>query len=517
MPTNRLDARPDIVVVMTDQHRADVHARNGFPLDTMPFVDGLAADGVWFDRAYTTSPLCCPARTSLLTGRWPSAHRVTQNPAADAAVFGTDIFQAAKRAGYATALIGKNHTYITADNVDHFVNFMHTGSVIPSDDPVEAAFDGWLRGLRHRTAEGPAPFPAEVQNPYRIVSAALDWVSGVPAEVPMLVLVSFPEPHNPYQVPEPYFDLFPPDVLPPVRAGSEVLAELPFSWRYLRRIGEQAVDDYDGSIPRARSNYFGMLRLIDDQVRRLYEGLSDRHQQRERVVVMTADHGDYTGEYGLLRKGAEVPDILARIPMIIAGDSVQPPARPGPHQAHVSLADLMPTFCEALGIAIPPGVQGRSLWPLLTGAPYPTDEFRSVYIEQGMGGLPYDEHDPLPDPSPGLFRDGAGGAARFDELNAVTQSGRRRKIRAGRWSLQVDLQGNCRLYDLDADPGELVDLWDRTTAEVVDAKVWLLRELAVWQLRAEDPLPDVRRGYLQKREPHNWIRTGGTAGEPATQ
>src|SRR5690348_18493662 len=101
---------------MTDQHRADVHARNGFPLDTMPFVDGLAANGVWFDRAYTTSPLCCPARTSLLTGRWPSAHRVTQNPAASLAVYGTDLFQVAKRAGYATALIGKNHTYLTGSD-----------------------------------------------------------------------------------------------------------------------------------------------------------------------------------------------------------------------------------------------------------------------------------------------------------------------------------------------------------------------------------------------------------------
>ncbi|GAB3918329.1 sulfatase [Microlunatus endophyticus] len=500
MPTDR----PDIVIVMTDQHRADVHARNGFPLDTMPFVDALAAEGTWFDRAYTASPLCCPARTSLMTGRWPSAHRVTQNPAADQAVFGTDLFQAAKQAGYATALIGKNHTYLTADDVDVYVDFMHDGAVIPSADPVEAAFDGWLAGLRHRTAEDPTPYPLEAQNPYRIVQAALDWSRSLPDDVPMIMVVSFPEPHNPYQVPAPYFDLFPPESLPPVRAGAEALADRPFSWRYLRELGDQAVEDYEGIIPRARSNYFGMLRLIDDQVRRLHEGLADRHARRERVIALTADHGDYVGEYGLVRKGAEVPDVLARIPLVITGDAV----RSGPSEAHVSLADLMPTFCEAMGLALPVGVQGRSLWPLITGADYPEAEFRSAYVEQGMGGLPYDEHDRLPDPIPGLFRDGPGGAPRFDELNAVTQSGRRRKIRAGRWSLQIDLLGNCGLYDLDDDPDELIDLWDAPTAEVQDAKIDLLRELAVWQLRTEDSLPQTPRGYVQKLNPRNWLADG---------
>lgn len=500
--------RPDVVIVMTDQHRADVHARNGFPLDTMPFVDSLAAGGVWFDRAYTTSPLCCPARTSLLTGRWPSAHRVTQNPAVDQAVFGTDLFQAAKQAGYTTALFGKNHTYLSSDDVDAYVDFLHDGAVEPAADPVDASFDGWLAALRHRTAEAPTPFPIHVQNPFRIVSDALEWARSVPSDVPMCVVVSFPEPHNPYQVPAPYFDMFPPDSLPPVDADAGALAQHPFSWRYLHDLGAAAMEDYDAVVPRARSNYFGMLRLIDDQVRRLHDGLEARHADRERVIAITADHGDYVGEYGLVRKGAEIPDVLARIPMVLSGDAVVGDAeQPGhPLPEHVSIADLMPTLCEAMGVPIPAGVQGRSLWPVVTGAADNPEEFRSAYIEQGMGGLPYDEGDALPEPMPGLFRDGPGGAPRFDELNAVTQSGRRRKIRAGRWTLQVDVLGNCRLYDLDADPAELVDRWDDGTAESAAAALDLLRELAVWQMRAEDPLPVVPGGYRQKTDPRNWIR-----------
>ncbi|WP_082764178.1 sulfatase-like hydrolase/transferase [Frondihabitans sp. PAMC 28766] len=502
------DDRPDLVIVMTDQHRADVHARDGFPLDTMPFVDSLAAQGVWFDRAYTTSPLCSPARTSLLTGRWPSAHRVTQNPAADQAVFGTDLFQAARGAGYATALFGKNHTYLRAEDVDAYVDFMHDGAVEPPPDPVDASFDGWLAGLRHRTAEEPTPFPTETQNPSRIVAAALEWVRSMPSDVPLCVIVSFPEPHNPYQVPAPYFDMFPSESLPPLRSDT-IPRDKADTWRYLHDLGDAAVDDYDGILPRARSNYFGMLRLIDDQIRRLYDGLDDRHANRQRVIALTADHGDYVGEYGLVRKGAEVPDVLARIPFVVVGDAIRAsrPAEPSaPEPEHVSIADLMPTFCEAMGVPIPDGVQGRSLWSVITGLEASPAEFASAYVEQGMGGLPYEADDVLPDPMPGLFRDGPGGAPRFDELNAVTQGGRRRKIRAGRWTLQVDVLGVCHLYDLEADPAELVDRWDDGTDEAKGAARALLAALAVWQMRAEDPLPTTPGGYLLKRDPRNWVR-----------
>ncbi|MFC5835913.1 sulfatase-like hydrolase/transferase [Nonomuraea insulae] len=494
------NGRPDVIIVMTDQHRADVCAREGFPLDTTPFLDSLAREGTWFDKAYTTSPLCCPARTSLMTGRFASAHRVTQNPAAGRAVFDDDLFGVARAAGYATALIGKNHTYLRPENADFFSDYQHGGRAGGSKDPVEAEFESWLSGLRHRTAGEATDFPVEVQNPYRIVDETLSWVGSVPEDQPLLAVVSFPEPHNPYQVPEPYFSMFPPESLPPVHAGADTLEGLPFAWRYLRRLGESAYDDYAQAIDRARASYFGMLRLIDDQVRRLHDGLESRHASRERVIAMTADHGDYVGEYGLVRKGAEISDILARIPLLVNGDQVT--ARPDAHDAHVSLADLMPTLCEAIGWPLPPGVQGRSLWPLLTGQSYPAAEFGSVYVEQGFGGLPY-EQDDVPSPMPGLFTDGPGGAARFDELNAVTQGGRRRMVRSGDWTLHAGITGDFRLHDLRSDPLELVNRWADPSA--AEARTELLARLAVWQMRAEDPLPVVPGGYQGKRDPRNYL------------
>jgi arylsulfatase A-like enzyme len=92
-------AQPNILVIMADQHRAGLTRAGGFPLDTMPTREGMASRGVSFDRAYTTAPLCVPARISMLTGRWPHAHRVRQNSAPNAAVFQSDLFQLTRGKG----------------------------------------------------------------------------------------------------------------------------------------------------------------------------------------------------------------------------------------------------------------------------------------------------------------------------------------------------------------------------------------------------------------------------------
>src|SRR5207245_1930039 len=97
----------------------------------------------------------------------------------------------------------------------------------------------------------------------------------------------------------------------------------------------------------------------------------------------------YAGDYGLQRKGVGLPECLVRIPLLFRGPGIPPQA--ALREEFVSLVDLMPTLCEMLGAEIPYGVQGRSLWPLLTGQAYPAAEFRSIYAEAGFGGLPYGE------------------------------------------------------------------------------------------------------------------------------
>ncbi len=106
--------KPNIIFIISDQHRAGLTKRSGYPLDTSPALDRLAAGGVAFDRAYCTSPLCVPSRTSMLTGRWPEATHVRSNEMLNDAFYPTHLYKVARENGYKTGLTGKNHTFLKA-------------------------------------------------------------------------------------------------------------------------------------------------------------------------------------------------------------------------------------------------------------------------------------------------------------------------------------------------------------------------------------------------------------------
>ena len=213
-------ARPNVVIIMTDQQRADQSAREGFELDTTPFLDDLARSGTWFNRAYTSVPACGPARVSMLTGRYPNATRVRTNHNVEDATYCEDLYDVMRNAGYATALCGKNHSHIPADRTDHYFQVGHGGGSGEDRTEDEKGFDEYLGNLHHRADAGPAPFPLETQCPYRAVSSATKWIESLDKD-PFFLWLSFPEPHNPYQACEPYFSMFPPETLPPTLSGKE--------------------------------------------------------------------------------------------------------------------------------------------------------------------------------------------------------------------------------------------------------------------------------------------------------
>ena len=486
---------PNIVIIMTDQQRADLSAREGYPLDTTPFLDSLARSGTDFSKAYTSAPVCAPARVSLFTGRYPTATKVRTNHNIPDAVYTQDLVDVLKELGYRTALSGKNHSHLTADRLDYCCHFGHGGGQGSNRTEQEVAFDEYLTGLRHRTDPNPAPFPIECQGPYRAVSKACEWIDTVQGS-PFFLWLSFAEPHNPYQVPEPYFSMFPPHDLPPLQSGEDALADKGFKWQWLRAMWDEAIPEYAAQLDRTRSNYHGMLRLIDDQVRRFVEFLDGRGLRENTLLIFLADHGDFVGEYGLIRKGPELPECLTRIPMLLVGPGVT--QGNGQREAHVSIVDIFPTLCDMLGVSLPDGVQGRSLWPMLTGTPYPEEEFQSVYAEHGFGGLYYDDSDDLDPREEGAL----GAGCTFDCLNTWTQSGAMRMVRKGDWKLTYDMNGHGQLYHLSEDPLELDDRY--ADPSVAGVRQEMLEELLTWTIRTQDPLPHPRRRYVMKRHPRNW-------------
>jgi arylsulfatase A-like enzyme len=486
--------KPNIVLIMTDQQRADFFKSEGFPVDTMPFVDAMGREGMRFSRAYTPMPTCTPARTSMLTGRFPKATRVKQNwSPAESVTFAEDLPAVLRKHGYTFNLAGKNHSYLGPEAFDFYgAPYSHTHGPADRASAEQKASDQWLFDLDHHVAAEPTPFPVENQLCHRIVTDAIECVESN-RDNPFFLWLSLPEPHNPYQAPEPYYSMFSPDEMPGRIGDPQSSRKRGGSWQWLQQLFEEKRPGYDAEWRRYRAVYAGMLRMIDDQVARFVGHLEKTGLIENTIVIFVSDHGDYVGDHGLQRKGAGLPECLVRVPLIISGPGIEPRLNT---TDFVSLVDLMPTLCEAVGAETPFGVQGRSLWPMLKGQNYPAREFASIYSELGIGSLPSgpDERPPLHFPY---------GGRKLDELNSVTQSGNLKMVRKGRWKLLYDVMGKGELYDLEADPGELDNLYARP--EHADERVEMLETLLAWSIRTEDSLPQAK--YLPKVAPHGWYWT----------
>jgi arylsulfatase A-like enzyme len=165
------------------------------------------------------------------------------------------------------------------------------------------------------------------------------------------------------------------------------------------------------------------------------------------------------------------------------------------------MADIMPTMCEAMGAEIPPGVQGRSLWPLHQGQAFLREEFRSIYSGVDLGGLYYEDDDNVPT---SISHDPTRPSS-WDELNKVTQSGNQKMVCMEDWKLVYDMMGYGQLYNLRRDPCELKNLFNEPKHAMAQSK--LMAELAMRTIRTQDSLPTgpQNRKYQTKwPAKHNW-------------
>ncbi len=490
--------KPNIIVVMSDQQRADLRKSCGYDLDTMPFLDSWSCEGVDFDKAYTPNPTCMPARVSMFTGRFAECHKVRTNHNAIDALYTKDLLDILKENGYQTALCGKNHSHHIAEDFDFHEQTGHLGNEGEVNTTTkEIEFADFLLSTKHMETNVPSPGGIEVQHPYRNVSSAFKFIDQVDGEAPFFAWVSFAEPHNPYQVPEPYFNMFPPESLPPTVGTVDHLKDKGARFNWLREIWENVMgENIDERILRARSNYHGMLRLIDDQLKRLIEGLSERDIEKDTIVIYVSDHGDFVGEYGLIRKGPDLPDILTHIPFVWRGPGIKPQGKQ--KDSFVNLVDILPTLCDFIGVEAPYGCQGKSIRPLLTGEDIPDKEFDCAYSESGFSGMYWDDKDELT-----LMAEGASvNMVTFDCLNTWTQCGQVRMLRKGDYRIQLDMMGTGYLYNVKEDPRELINLWENSDYDKV--KTDMMTELTAAILRACDTIPVPHNRYRTKVHPKGY-------------
>lgn len=490
------NSRSSLLLITTDQQRWDtLGCYKNNSIET-PNIDRLAECGLRFDRAYVTNPLCMPARASLLTGRYPSAHRVWDNGVPLSAAEPT-LSGALAAAGYRTALIGKAH-FLPHDEAagpgsvesppawrdgrldawhGPYFGFEHAELTL-SHHRGEGHYGAWLR---ERFPDVPGKLAAERGRRLQ-ASAPECWVSGIPVEAhnatwiaertcarlracredDYFIWCSFPDPHHPFAPPAPYAARYPPADMPlPLRGPADELADRPHQYLQWHTEGRKFEGTVRGIVPayvtdarwqQIKAHYYGTITLIDDAIGRVLTTLDELGLRQRTAVVFASDHGELLGDHGLLFKGPFTYESLIRTPFIWTPPGFDNGAST---DALVSQVDLAPTILDYAGLPpdAMPGVQGRSLRPLLEGA---QRTWRDAVVVDFHSG---DE--------PALVM-----------KTLVTQ----------RWKLTVYADGRRgELIDLQADPGEFHNLYG--LAEFTDIQVQLERQLLRELLAQSDTLP----------------------------
>ena len=350
-------------------------------------MEALAKSGVVFDSAYCNSPLCSPSRASFMSGLLPSRSRVYDN----AAEFGADVPTFAhclRLRGYRTILSGKMH-FCGPDQLHGFEERLTT-DIYPADFNWTPDWDhpgdrpSWYHNMSSVQQAGVCVRSNQLdfddEAAFMAERAIFDLARSRDRR-PFLLVASFSHPHDPFAVPQRYWDLFRNsdiDMPAPAMAPDALDAHS----RRLRHVCAMDVEPVtEAQVRDARHAYYGAIAYIDDLLGRLMAALRSAGLAEETIVVLTSDHGEMLGERGLWYKMSFFEG-ASRVPLVVASPGRFAPRRVG---ASVSLVDLMPTLvdfsggnAQSLGTAI----DGHSLAPHLRGGAG-HDEAIGEYLAEG--------------------------------------------------------------------------------------------------------------------------------------
>jgi arylsulfatase A-like enzyme len=373
---------PNIILFLTDQLRRDALGCYGNQVCRTPHLDQLAGEGSVFENAFTTSPVCSPARASLLTGLYPHTHGVMLNThIAPAWSKGLSpevptFSRILQEAGYALDYVGKWHVH-QEWGPEKFGFARHLSprcprEVVPGTE-LTVEFPGGSQ-----LAGATSALPVEEHRTWKLTDTAIGLLEERAREGrPFFLRVDTDAPHVANVVPEPYASMYHPSTIPPWPNFEESFAGKPAG--HLRKHREWHLEgkgwDWWSQVV---AKYYGDVSLIDSCVGRLLQAVRGCGLEENTAVLFATDHGDALGSHRHFEKAGTMYDEVYRIPLLVrmpAGWSRG--RRPLPF---VRLLDLMPTLVELAGAELPQPVQGRSLVPLLRGEE-PTDWPDSVYCE----------------------------------------------------------------------------------------------------------------------------------------
>ena len=429
--------RPNVLLIMTDQHRADCIAAAGNEHIRTPNLDRLAARGVLMRRCFTNCPVCAPARIALASGLNPSRVGAMGNDAYLPRSTPT-YYQRLRDEGYRVGCVGKldlakpdpyngrfgdrpctygwgfTHPCECEGKMHAGQGFRHPkGPLGPynfylrekgllqkfCDDYDARAAAGWAYQGRWDSV-----LDTEDWEDCYIGRRAAQWIRDIPDDFPWHFFVSFVGPHDPFDPPKEYADRWRsapvPEAIAPRREGRPEFIQ-------------KTMRDYDPEIVAVtRRQYYAEIECIDDQVGLILDALEARGQTDNTYVLFASDHGEMLGDHGRYTKGVMYEGSMA-VPLIAAGPGIQGGRV---SEALVELIDVNATICDLAGLAPQERIDARSFAPLLLGQ---TDRHRDCA---------------------------------FSEIR------RHRALRTGRYKYISTVNDSPELYDLQEDPDELTNL-----------------------------------------------------------
>lgn len=388
--------RPNVLFILSDQHNAKCMGVEGHDLVRTPHLDRLASEGVRFTNAITQSPICTPARVSILSGQYPHNHgHYGTPPDSGLAPCALPTLPGHLRAnGYRTAVVGKVHCpynwiepecddylgacadteYPPGTEMSHYDRYLEARGLLPLRDddrlpeqhPVRSwrSKDGRPSNLEYRdSVEGWC-----VNETRRLIDEYGDQ--------PWFIQVGLPRPHQIYTPAKQFWEMYPEDVPMPPSADADLTLKPP----HVRRTRKEHVEsisvtecffgpkgDYEAFRRRKLRGYYGMITQTDHAVGELLGFLRQKDLDDDTIVVYTSDHGEYACEFGLLEKAPGISgDAVTRVPHIWRW--------PGHVEAGCvsdgiveSCVDLSATIIGLLGAPEFATGDGRDISPLLRG------------------------------------------------------------------------------------------------------------------------------------------------------
>jgi arylsulfatase A-like enzyme len=378
----------NVLFFLTDQHRKDTLGAYGNRVVQTPTLDAVAAEGTTFDRFYTPTAICTPARASLLTGAAPFRHQLLANYernvgyreelADDQYTFGRDL----RSAGYNVGLIGKWHVGTRRTASDYGFDGPH----LPGwHNPVDhAEYRAYLdeRGLPGYkiTDEIRGTFPngtpgnllaARLEQPveatfeYFLAERAIELLRRYAADPgrPFFLATHFFGPHLPYIVPSEYFDSYDPDAVElPASVAETFEGKPPVQRNYSAHWTFDTIpEDVSRKLVAA---YWGYVTLIDEQIGRIVDAARQLGLYDDAAVFFSADHGEFTGAHRMHDKGPAMYEDIYNIPGIVRLPGGVPGQR---SDRFATLLDFTATILDVAGLDPAKAVDGSSLRPITHG------------------------------------------------------------------------------------------------------------------------------------------------------